>query len=600
MPGYHGRVIGPRLEWHLPEPLLDPPSFAGFGRPVATLLARRGFRDDAQLTAFLEAGMDNLHDASLMADADVALQRLESALDAGERIAIWGDYDADGMTAVVVWSIALRALGAEAVRHVPSRLVEGYGLSVAGLRRLGEAGVRLVVTCDCGVANAAEVEVAGGLGLDVIVTDHHLPSGPLPRAAAVVDPHRPDCTYPDPDLTGAGLAYKLASALLARRGRPVPDLAAIAAIGTIADLAPMTGESRAIVRLGLAELATTQRAGVRALLARSCEMPDAPTARDLAFGVAPRINAAGRIAEAELAISLLLEEDAAEAERIADELETVNTSRRELTAAAVKEALRQVASLPGSGPFALRNDAWAPGIVGLIAGRLADTLARPVAVAAPVGADELRGSVRAPRDFNAAAALEACAPLLIKRGGHAGAGGFSVAATGWDAFATAFAGLPRPYPPDAASAIEPPNLVSVDLVLPAAHLGWTLAEEIARLAPFGPGHVEPILAVTGLRVGAARRIGPDGKHLALRMLRGMETFDAIVFREPEDRPLPEEGSRLDVVGTLERDTFQGESRLRLRVIDYATADSSPLAARRQAATSGRALPRRVAATVGSR
>ena len=206
-------MIGPRLEWHLPEPLLDPPAFAGFGRPIATLLARRGFGDDAQLTAFLNAGSEALHDASLMADADVALARLQRALDHGERIAIWGDYDADGMTAVVVWSIALRALGAEAIRHVPSRLAEGYGLSNAGLERLAAAGVTLVVTCDCGIVNVAEVEHARSLGLDVIVTDHHLPAGALPRAVAVVDPHRPDCAYPDPDLTGAGLSYKLATAL---------------------------------------------------------------------------------------------------------------------------------------------------------------------------------------------------------------------------------------------------------------------------------------------------------------------------------------------------------------------------------------------------
>jgi single-stranded-DNA-specific exonuclease len=590
-------VIGPRLEWHLPQPLLDPPAFAGFGRPVATLLARRGFRDDAQVTAFLEAGMANLHDASLMADADVALQRLERALDGGERIAIWGDYDADGMTAIVVWSIALRALGAEAVRHVPSRLAEGYGLSSSGLRRLAEAGVGLVVTCDCGIANAAEVEVARGLGMDVIVTDHHLPAGELPRAVAVVDPHRPDCGYPDPDLTGAGLAYKLALALLARRGGVAADLAGIAAIGTVADLAPMTGESRAIVRLGLAELAGTRRAGLRALLARSCERPEAPTARDLAFGVAPRINAAGRIAEAELAISLLLEEDAAEAERIADKLEAVNASRRELTAAAVQQALVAAAPYEGTGPLALRNDEWAPGILGLIAGRLADTLGRPVAVAAPAGG-ELRGSVRAPADFNAAAALEACAHLLIKRGGHAGAGGFSVAMEGWDAFAGAFGQLPRPYPTNVAAGVEPAGSVAIDLVLPAAHLGWSLADEIARLAPFGPGHVEPVLAVTGLRVGDARRIGQEGRHLALRMLKGVETFDAIGFGSPAERPLPEEGSRVDLIGTLERDTFQGEARLRLRVIDYATADASPLAARR-VAHSGGAVAIPVAAGVTS-
>ena len=211
-------MILPRLEWLLPEPFPDPPPFAGFGRPVATLLARRGFRDDAQLDRFLHAGEASLHDVSLMADADVALARIERAIEAGERIAIWGDYDADGMTAVVVWVLALRTLGVEPLRHVPSRLAEGYGLSRAGLERLAAAGARLVITCDCGVTNAVEVEEARALGMEVIVTDHHLPAGALPRAVAVVDPHRLDCAYPDQDLTGAGIAFKLASALLARRG----------------------------------------------------------------------------------------------------------------------------------------------------------------------------------------------------------------------------------------------------------------------------------------------------------------------------------------------------------------------------------------------
>lgn len=576
-----GRVIGPRLEWHLPEPLLHPPAFTGFDRPISTLLARRGFANDTQLTAFLNAGTEALHAVSLMADAEAALARLERALDHAERIAIWGDYDADGMTAVVVWSMALRALGAEAIRHVPSRLAEGYGLSNGGLDRLAATGVTLVVTCDCGIVNVAEVEHARSLGVDVIVTDHHLPAGELPHAVAVVDPHRPDCTYPDPDLTGAGIAYKLASALLARRGAQAADLAAMAAIGTVADLAPMTGESRAIVRLGLAELATTRRAGLRALLTRSCESPEQVTARDLAYNLAPRINAAGRIAEAELAMALLLEEDATASERIADELEAVHRQRRELTSAAVAEALAMVAGLEGTGPIALHHDAWAPGIVGLIAGRLAETLERPVAVAAPAG-DELRGSVRGPVDFHAAAALESCATLLTKRGGHAAAGGFNVARDSWEPFAAAFQALPRPFPPSSAE-VAPAGRVTIDLVLPAAHLGWELADQIQRLAPFGPGHVEPILAVTGLRVGDARRVGADGRHLALRMLRGTETFDAIGFGTPEDRQLPEEGSLLDVVGTLERDAFQGQPRLRLRIVDFAASALSPLAERRRTA-----------------
>src|SRR3990170_882551 len=220
-------VILPSLEWLLPEPVPDPPAFGGFGRPVSTLLARRGFTGDDQLQRFLTAGTGALHDLSRMADARVALDRIDSALEVGERIAIWGDYDADGMSAIVVWVTALRRLGADPVRHVPSRLAEGYGLSESGLRTLAEAGVTLVITCDCGVGNVVEVEYARSLGVDVVITDHHLPPAVLPRAIAVVDPHRPDCEYPDPDLTGAGLSYKLAAALLGRHNLSSDGLAAV-------------------------------------------------------------------------------------------------------------------------------------------------------------------------------------------------------------------------------------------------------------------------------------------------------------------------------------------------------------------------------------
>jgi len=198
--------------------------------------------------------------------------------------------------------------------------------------------------------------------------------------------------------------------------------------------------------------------------------------------------------------------------------------------------------------------------------------------------DELRGSVRAPADFHVALALEACAPLLLKRGGHPAAGGFSVRASDWDAFAAAFSALPRPFPPEPGKAAERATALTIDLVLPAVHLGWPLAEEIAQLAPFGPGHVEPLLAVTGLQVAEARRVGATGDHLALRMRRGPEVFDAIAFGMPADRPLPEPGALVDLVGTLERDVFQGLPRLRIRVVDYADAGASPLAARRVAAT----------------
>jgi len=572
-------VIAPSLEWLLPEPLLDPPAFTGFGQPVSTMLGRRGFRDDDQLTRFLTAGAGALHDLSRMADAERALDRIDAALEEGERIAIWGDYDADGMTAIVVWVLALQRLGADPIRYVPSRLAEGYGLSASGLRALAAKGVGLVVTCDCGVSNAAEVEVARSLGIDVVITDHHLPPAVLPRAIAVVDPHRPDCAYPDPDLTGAGLSYKLAAALLARHGASTEGLAAIAAIGTVADMAPMTGESRAIVRLGLDELAGTSHAGLRALLARSCEAPGQPTARDLGFGLIPRINAAGRIADAELAMALLLERDAARAEVLANELEVIHEQRREMTKVAVETALLLAAETPGDAPLVVRDDAWVPGLLGLIAGRLADSLARPVVAAALVG-EEVRGSVRAPSDFHAAAALEACNEHLLKRGGHAGAGGFSLAPAAWDSFVAAFVVLGRPFPAATGGEPQRPGRVPIDLVLHARHVNWALAGELERLAPYGPGHVEPVLAVTGMRVAAVRRVGAREAHASFRMRRGIETFDAIAFGLDAGRALPEPGCELDLVGTLERDSFGGLPRLRLRVLDYAEAGASPLLARR--------------------
>jgi single-stranded-DNA-specific exonuclease len=417
------------------------------------------------------------------------------------------------------------------------------------------------------------------MGLDVVVTDHHLPPSVLPAAVAVVDPNRADCAYPDPDLTGAGLSYKLAAALLDRHGVPVEGLAAVAAIGTVADLAPMTGESRAIVRLGLEELARTEHPGLRALLARGCAVPAQPTARDLAFGVVPRINAAGRIADAELAITLMLEADAVRAETLADELEAVHERRRELTKHAVDAARVLVEHDVGKGPLLVREDTWAPGLVGLVAGRLADSLARPVAVATLVG-DEVRGSVRAPADFHVASALEACAALLTKRGGHAAAGGFSLLPGSWADFSTAFAALTRPFPADAVTEAERPGRVVVDLVLPARLVDWTLSEQLERLAPYGPGHVEPVLAVTGMVLSDARRVGPAEQHVALRMRRGLETFDAIVFGLEAERALPEPGDEVDLVGTLERDDFNGMPRLRLRAVDFADRLASPLLARR--------------------
>jgi len=577
-------MIPPRLEWLLPVPVEVPPELSGFGPAVSTLLARRGIDTPERLARFLGSGPGDLPPLSVMPDAQRALDRIEAALATGESIAIWGDYDADGMTAVAVWVLALRALGVDPVRYVPSRLAEGYGLSAAGLRSLAARGVRLVITCDCGVGAVQEVALAGELGMDVVVTDHHMPGPVLPAAVAVVDPHRSDSVYPDPDLTGAGVAYRLAAELVARHGIVVPDLAAVAALGTVADMAPMTGESRIIVRLGLDELATTAHPGLRGLLQRAGADPAHPTARDIGFGVVPRLNAAGRIADAELALDLLVERNREAAERLLDELEVVHLRRRALTTTAIATG-RALAAEAGvaAGPMALRDDTWPAGLLGLVAGRLADELGRPVAAATLVDS-EVRGSVRATTDFDVVRALDACGTWLTNWGGHPAAGGFSTGPDTWDAFASAFEALPRPFPEDLVADTGGPGRLSVDLVIPARLATWDLLEELGRLEPYGPGNAEPVLAVTGLTVGDVRRVGAGEDHLSFRLRRGLETMDAIAFGVGAGAEMPVPGQAVDVAATLEERHVDGEPRLQLRVVDFATADASPIAARRRQAS----------------
>lgn len=579
-------MIEPLHEWRLPEPLTDEPRLPGFGLAVATLLARRGITDEIGLAALLpDADSTTLHPIELMADAVATVDRLDRAVRDGERIAIWGDYDADGMTAIAIWMVALRALGADPLRYVPSRSLDGYGVSVRGLEHLRDEGARIVVTCDCGISNVHEADVARSLGLELIVTDHHLPGARLPAAALVVDPHRDTCEYPNKDLTGAGIAFKLATALLERRGVVAADLAAYAAIGTVADVAPLLGENRAIVRRGLGELVSTRRAGLRALVARAVSDTQRVTARDLAFGVAPRLNAAGRISEAELAIGLMLAEDADEAARLADELDGVNRERQALTRAAVEAALLSSADTAfGGAPLVVRDDTWPPGIIGLIAGKLADHLGCPVAAVTSVDG-ELRGSVRAPGDFHVARALAACADHLLKLGGHPAAGGFSLDPASFDSFQQAFGALPRPFPVGASVSTPPADrpVVDVHLVLPAREVTWSLIDELERLAPFGAGNAEPVVAITGLSVADVRRAGASGGHLVIRLLRGYESIDAIQFDVPPTRAAPEPGMRLDVVATIERDDWLGLPRFRLRLLDYAEAAASPLASRRRTA-----------------
>ena len=385
-----------------------------------------------------EAG---LHDPSLLPDAGVALARIVRARDAGERVLVFGDFDADGLTGLAILVIALRRFGIDALPYVPSRLDEGHGLSLAALDAAAAAGARLIVTVDCGSTSTAEIAEAGRRGLDVIVTDHHRVPAVLPDALAVVNPHRPDSVYPDRRLTGSGVAFKLACLILAEEpgGRAAAlGLTDLATIGTVADVAPIVGENRAIARLGLDVMRRGPRPGLAALLERSGLAVDAVDLEAVAFTIAPRLNAAGRVGEAAEAARLLLAEDPADAAQRAEALETANTTRRDLMKTAVAEARALLEGAPDA-PATLVHGPWSVGIVGLVAARLVEDRGRPAVVGAELG-DVIRASCRSDGSLDLGATLEACSDLFVRHGGHAGAAGFELPADRWAEFVERFTG----------------------------------------------------------------------------------------------------------------------------------------------------------------
>jgi single-stranded-DNA-specific exonuclease len=402
---------------------------------------------------------------------------------------VFGDFDADGLDGLAILVIALRRFGVEPVMHVPRRLEDGHGLSQAAVDECVRAGIGVIVTVDCGTSSAAEIAAAAAHGIDVIVTDHHRVPADLPPAYAVVNPHRADSLYPDPRLAGSGVAFKLAHLLL---GKPPLDLTDLATVGTVADVAPIVGENRAIARLGLERLRTETRPGFAALLERARIAPADVDLDSVAFAIAPRLNAAGRVGESLEAAHLLLADDADEAARRADALEAANQARRDLTTTIVAE-VRALIAAAGDRPASIARGAWPVGIIGLVASRLVDDRARPAVVAAELG-ETVRASLRSDGSVDLGAALAACADLFTRHGGHAGAAGFEMPAGRWDEFVERFEAIAaQAVPPD------PRAVLRIDLALPALDVDYGLLRELGGLTPYGPGNPEPLVAVLGLR-----------------------------------------------------------------------------------------------------
>jgi len=556
-------VLEPRARWIFPSPTAIDPALLDAGQRLSLsprvigLLAGRGVADPEALASFLGEPREALHDPALLPDAGIFRDRIERAKSQAETVVVFGDFDADGITGLAVMVLALRAFGVSAVPYVPSRLDEGHGLSLAAVEFAVTAGASVIVTVDTGTSSLDEVGAAVARGLDVLVTDHHRVPPRMPPALAVVNPHRDDSIYPDRRLAGSGIALTLARLLL---GDAALELADLAAIGTVADVAPILGENRAIVRLGLDLIRGGARPGIAALLAGAGVAASSVDLETLSFVIAPRLNAAGRVGEAMDAARLLLASDDAEAAALAATLEAANLVRRDLTKTAIAEARVSPDAVDDAAATILRGP-WPVGIIGLVASRLADERGRPAIVGAELGA-VVRASCRSDGRVHLADALAACGDLLIRHGGHAGAAGFEIRAEDWAAFRARFLAIV-----EAGGPIDARPSLTLDLALAARDVDYGLHRELARLAPCGTGNAEPLVAVLGLTVTRVREA--SGGHTQLVLRRERDVLDGIAFGWPELATLVREGDRLDIVARLASRRFGGLESLQLEVRDAA-------------------------------
>jgi single-stranded-DNA-specific exonuclease len=562
------RSLRPKYRWRL-RPAADvlPDSLAaaarlGLSERFVGMLSARGIASEDQLRAYVGAAKDGLHDPGLLPDAGIVVERIERARRNHERVLVFGDFDADGLTGLAIVTICLRRLGLDVLPYVPSRIEEGHGLSAAAVERARAEGRTLIVTVDCGTASVDEVELARRAGVDVIITDHHRLPSVLPDALALVNLQRPDSAYPDSRLAGSGVAFKVAQLLFGRaRLDAALELADLAAIGTIADVAPILGENRALVRLGLDRIRTRPRPGVAALLDRARIDRERVDVDALGFQVAPRLNAAGRLGDAAVAARLLLSVDDAESAALASELEATNTTRRDVLATALDEARERAPADHSIGALVLAGP-WPVGIVGLIAGRLAEERGVPTVVVS-TAVSPWRGSARTANGFDVGAAFAACEDLFERSGGHSAAAGCSLHAERLDAFAARFLQLAGAPPVDRAPALE------IDLALAPVDVDYRLYRELQALAPTGAGNPAPLVGVRDLVVTRARAVASG--HAQVTVRKGVEVLDGIAFDRADLAEQLSEGDRIDVVASLGSRAFAGFESLQLEIRDAASA-----------------------------
>lgn len=556
-----------RFRWDVLDraPVEHLKSFAGVHPLLIQLLWNRGMIEPDSVQAFLDAAVAPLGSPWSIRGMAEAVNRLLEARVSGEAVTVYGDYDVDGVSSTVLLTECLRAAEIRANPFVPRRNVEGYGLNGDALERLRAEGANLVVAVDCGISGAREVERAKTIGLDVIVVDHHHAPAVLPRAVAVINPKQPECDYPFKDLCAAGLAYRLAQALFDRLGGG-PEIADrwldLVALATVADVVPLRSENRALVQRGLPLLNPPRRVGLRALATRAGLRPGAVNARALAFVLAPRLNAAGRLADAEMSVRLLLSESSDESDKLVETLENTNRERQRLTDEALGRARTAIMLSPDLPKLLLiADESFAAGVVGLVAAKLVEQFRRPTLVA-EVADGFARGSARGIEGFHIAEALARCSDLLIRHGGHARAAGFTVQTARLDELRSRLQAIASEEISD--RAIE--ASLSIDAELRLARLDPRPDLLLDRLEPFGFGNPVPVFLSRQLQVTSARIVGssPPG-HLKLKVRDGATFWDAIGFGMGDLRK--DLADRVDLVYSIDRHEWNGAVSAQLRLLD---------------------------------
>lgn len=547
---------------------------------VAQLLWTRGIRAESSGQRFLDPQVDHLHDPLLLPDADVAAERLARAVRSGEKILVHGDYDVDGVCAAALMTRVLRVLKASVETFVPHRQVHGYDLQVETVKRFAAEGVNVMVTVDCGIVAFKAAEAARELGIDLIITDHHEPhpDGDLPEALAVVNPKRPDSDYPFQELCGTAVAYKLCCALIQQLEVPGSAFRTafldLVALATCADCMPLIDENRVFVKQGLETLRKTNKAGLKSLMRVAGLTPQNVNARSLGFALGPRINAIGRLDASEHAVKLLLTGDAAEADALAERLDQANRERQVEQERILSEAMRQAERYLDDRILVLASEKWHPGIIGIVASKITESLCRPTIMVAMDGeSGRARGSCRSVEGFDIFDALNACREHLERCGGHQAAAGFDMQSANLGPFREA---LQEYAECELEEELLQPS-VRIDCELPVDVLDVRLAKELALLEPFGHGNHEPVFATRGLRVLEQRRLqGKNGSgvdHLKLRVQHPMirQGVDALFWRAwPRAEECPADAC-VDACYTLEVNHFNGHQTVQLNLKDLRPA-----------------------------